>query len=438
MSRHMVIISDSIPQGFNTGNPGQLSQWSAIEQLRTMFPGTVQVEGFGGATLNQDASSTALATALAQKIGSNGITPTDVVIQRGTNDWNTGLSATTFNTAYTNAVTALLAAYPNANIACLDPTLCFTGSAPDESTANASGNFLRDFRTQIKKVVATTNKPNVTHVYASAWVPRQHLGDGLHPDQVGNNLWARGLLGSPAFNLLPALPIQTTPLGLAAGAPVAYFEGDNLTIGALGTLASWPDLTGNGHGYAQATGANKPGVALDATINFNVMQSDNARWMQAPNFTLNQPCMRVLVVNPSALGASGSHDVLCDGGSGAFNFILASDTTPETLMGSNGQTLTAATALTTSSWNILLGIWNGTAWTLVAEFGPLTGSSAVIPTRVTGTKTTGNPGGLTIGALSNGARGVAGSYYADYPFSYANESTGNELVEGYIKPKLGL
>jgi len=50
-------------------------------------------------------------------------------------------------------------------------------------------------------------------------------------------------------------------------------------------------------------------------------------------------------------------------------------------------------------------------------------------------------GGLTIGALSNATRGIAGEWYGDYVFNYAGsggEGTMNELIEAYIKPKLGL
>jgi lysophospholipase L1-like esterase len=436
MGQHMVMICDSVNMGFNPGNTNQGSQFGVNEQLRLIYPGSVQFEGFAGATVAQDASTVALATTLAAKIGSQGEAPNDIVIQRGTNDWNTGITAANFFTYYTNLVNALGAAWPAANITCLDPSLCFL-SGFDESTANGtSGNYLRDFRVQIKKVVANAAKPNVTHEYAAAWVPRAHLPDGLHPDPVGCALWARGLLGTKSLGVLPQpLSPQTTPLNLSAGAPWGYYEGDNLALGGYGTLATWPDLSGNARNYTQATGANQPGVVLDAQINLNVMENDGARYMATGAITLNNPCMRVLVVKAGLLFGAGTHDVACDGAAGAFNFLFASDTTPETYMGQNGQTLSTATAISTTSWNILVGIWNGTTWTLIAELGP---TASTNPTRATATKTTGNPGGATIGALSNGTRSLEGYTYGDYIYAFANESAANELVEGYIKPKLGL
>jgi lysophospholipase L1-like esterase len=101
-----------------------------------------------------------------------------VVINEGTND--SGATASTFRTGYTQYLTTIRAAYPNAKLVAMRP---FNGS---QAAA-------------IKAEVDARNAAGDTRVYyvdTTGWLGSADYTDGLHPNDQGSGKAARALVES--------------------------------------------------------------------------------------------------------------------------------------------------------------------------------------------------------------------------------------------------
>lgn len=175
------ILGDSIVWGYdNTQSP--FSGWASVLRydLSSATYGT-SIWGVKGITLNAYASSAPLVTSTtATLIASlDGTAKNILIISLGTNDYNGGVLASTFQTWLSNLVAALHTAMSTLKIVIFSPINRTT------ETANGAGSTLGDFRTACAAVV-TANSGFCTYLEGNGLINvGSQTFDGLHPNDAG-------------------------------------------------------------------------------------------------------------------------------------------------------------------------------------------------------------------------------------------------------------
>jgi lysophospholipase L1-like esterase len=180
-SNRVAIYGDSIAVGANS-SPITQKAWALLVRA-DYYPDSLAVEGYGYRTLHSDCVNAPARAAFVAKIVT--LNPERLVIAIGTNDY--GLepwSAASFGTAYAALLDDLNTALPTMTIFCVTPLLRTV------ETANAYGDTLGAYRTQISTAVGTRGS-FCTLVDGTAIMTVGSLdADGLHPTTAGHALYA--------------------------------------------------------------------------------------------------------------------------------------------------------------------------------------------------------------------------------------------------------
>ncbi len=222
---------------------------------------------------------------------------------------------------------------------------------------------------------------------------------------------------------------------LSRGRP-ERFRGSGLAIRLLADstyitiatgVATWADSSGNANDLTQATTTKQPLYVASAVNGKPAVRFDGSDDFLGPKaFTWNQPEHITLVYKSIVLGATSSHDAICDGNVTGNAVVLSANNTTYAIAAGVG--LTDAELVNNTTYGYTMQLFNGA-------------SSRI---EVNGTvKASGNAGttaaaGFTVGALPDGSRStnievaeVIG-YRADIGTSATNR------LNGYIKARYGL
>lgn len=149
-----------------------------------------------------------------------------------------------------------------------------------------------------------------------------------------------------------------------------------------GACSSWADQSGNTRPLLQSSASLRPSINSDGSLTFD----GTAQYMQA-TFTLVQPCTIYLAFQ-QITWTSG--DGIFDGATGVAK-VTQHTGTPKLAMDA-GSGLTDSSTIAVGSPGVIACVFNSTTSVYQAA-----GGAASVTT--TGDASTGNPGGITLGAL---------------------------------------
>lgn len=210
--------------------------------------------------------------------------------------------------------------------------------------------------------------------------------------------------------------------GITLNFPTGSYTDDNVYRATVQTIRErlhgrdLVQLTASKQGLFILRGQNgRPTVRLDG--------SDDIYGPTA--FTLAQP-WNLAMVYKCTLGASGVHDIVCDGNTAATGAILNNDSSGETWAMFAGATLSSNTAVAGSAFA-----------QITATFAPTAVGRANGAQLFSGSAGASDPNGFTLGGLANGTR-VAGVEFGEAVLTAGALSANNlALLERYLRRHWG-
>lgn len=226
------------------------------------------------------------------------------------------------------------------------------------------------------------------------------------------------VLAIPQANKFPRrVNAMVTPTEVANVA--VYLDGDTWTA------ASWTDLSGLGHHCLQATGS-KQGTQLAAAQNGHAaVRLDGVDDFYTAAYVQNGPTTTFFVYRQNSFNASGAHDIIYDGGTGTgTTFVICSNTVNQKFR------INAALTYDTQVANAVF------AYTTVV-FDTI--GYANVNGQLIGTGSfAGNPGGFTVGALTDGTRSTQLDVLMALQYGRRLSLYEIARIEAYIKARYAL
>lgn len=192
----VVYIHDSIISGPSISSAPQNNVWMMKVKRDPAygFTGDVFSEGYSGRILSDDIANGTLTTAFAQKLAKFGVDK--YWFQVGVNDFGSKQPIKPFYEQYKSLVEQLHTLRPNARIyiQSTGPAI-FEGSNSEmeDDTGSPAGPTANNFR-DVQRAIATTHSYTEYVDFEGLFPPTiDNLGDGLHPSDNGNALYADGV-----------------------------------------------------------------------------------------------------------------------------------------------------------------------------------------------------------------------------------------------------
>lgn len=263
----LVVYGDSISQG-GGGSPNVATAWPTY--YRAMTDRSVVLEAYSGRALFSDCDTAPHCTTfVTTKI--TPANPTAMWIEIGTNDYQgTSWNATNFGIAYANLVDTLHSQMPGLIIYCQTPIVL---TASPSEVANSFGNIMEDYRDQIRTVVlARTAFCRV--VEGPDIVTQSDLIDGIHPNDAGNQKFARYV-----YRVLSGFKERD---GNPSDFPDVATTENVVWANAVNVAVSTNNLTKNAGGSAYNAGATSTRALLynsqsDSWIRWTVTETNTSR-----------------------------------------------------------------------------------------------------------------------------------------------------------------
>lgn len=188
-------------------------------------------------------------------------------------------------------------------------------------------------------------------------------------------------------------------------------------------VTTWTDSSAAAHDLSTVTASFKPLYKTAILNGLPVVRFDGSNdRLTTASFTLNQPATYFAVVQYRV--AWSANTPIIDGLSAQFSQYLfrSSSTVMGLYAGTNGPTVTT----TPQAAHVYSAVFNGASSLLRVDGG----------TDSTGNPSTGNAGGLTVGATSNGVADFAAIDVGELlAYTGALSSSDRALVETYLKAK---
>jgi hypothetical protein len=195
---------------------------------------------------------------------------------------------------------------------------------------------------------------------------------------------------------------------------VAWFRKGRGITAVGGAVSAWADQSGNGRHYTQASGGAQPALQAGGTILFD----GTSDFMATAGFTLVQPFTRYFRIK-QVTWTSG--DYFCDGGALNTGVVFQTGVSPSLSLFAGGPAAANA-ALAVGAWGSAAAVFNGASSVLQID-----------ATTATGNPSTGNPGGLTLGASFGGLGQWSNIEVAEeIVYSVAHDATQRAAVIAYL------
>jgi hypothetical protein len=234
--------------------------------------------------------------------------------------------------------------------------------------------------------------------------------------------------GTPRARIGSVGNVTLVPTDIAGCA--AWLKAESLVASDGDAITTWTDLSGNSNSPTQATAGKKPLYKTNIVNGKPVLRFDGSDDYLTKAFTLNQGFTVIMVYKQVALGASGSHDIIFDGGSAAAA-LLGVNNAPHTNMYAGAVLQSGASptfAPANGAFAVVTAVFNG-------------GSSALYENgtqKFTGNAGSQNAGGFTLAALGDGSRTTQLDVAEVLIYSSALSASERQQVETYLADRYGL
>lgn len=217
--------------------------------------------------------------------------------------------------------------------------------------------------------------------------------------------------------LLSSRALGNPPNPIAALTPVAWYR-YGVGITGVSAVSAWADQSGNGNNLVQASSGNQPLLQSDNSILFDGVD-DNL----SVTFTLNQP-LTYYVLGKQLTSVSTGRII---GGPVGACVIVMGASSPFIMLNAGSPAATNGN-WAINTYGVLANVMNGASSSLQVN------NTAA----VTGNPGAGNPGGITIGAASNGLFPANIQVKEVIAFSSAHSAAQQSTVITYLATVGGL